>query len=110
MDVEKILKVKAPNEKPKIMVAPREKIKELYCEDLNKCNVVAVTNRETGEIIVSEGFIPNNAFSVSILFHELVHWFQVKHKMFTTESDCLNWSKAEIHAYKAQANGWKVWV
>jgi hypothetical protein len=106
VDAEKILKVKAPNEKPKILVAPREKIKELYCEGLTKCNVVAVTNRETGEIIVSEGFSPNNAISVSILFHELVHWFQVKHKMFISETDCLNWSNAEMHAYTAQS----VWL
>ena len=41
-DAENILQIKAPGETPKVYFASGEKIKELYCNESEKCNVIAV--------------------------------------------------------------------
>lgn len=102
-DVRLILDTELPSEPPEIFIAPISEIQEAYCEEKTYCNVAAVTDRKTGEIIMSTGFIPNNLISVSILFHELIHWVQVKKGMFKNESECMFWAKSEMHAYQAQS-------
>jgi hypothetical protein len=102
-DVRLILDTDLPSEQPEIYIAPITAIQDAYCEEKRHCNVAAVTDRKTGEIVMSTGFIPNNLISVSILFHELVHWVQVKKGMFKNESECMLWAKSEMHAYQAQS-------
>lgn len=102
-DVKEILDVELPDEKPKIYVASIEQIRNVYCEEKTHCNVGAITDRTNGDIILNVGFLPNNLYTVSILFHELVHWVQVKNKMFENETECMFWAKSEMHAYQAQS-------
>lgn len=103
VDIKTILNVDLPNGKPDVFIAPLSEIQKAYCEHDRACNVAAITNRETGDIIMTTGFIPNNLISVSILFHELVHWVQVKNGMFINETECMFWAKSEMHAYQAQS-------
>ena len=102
-EIRQILNTDLPDGKPDVFIAPISEIQRVYCEPNTSCNVAAITNRETGDIIMTTGFIPNNLISVSILFHELVHWVQVKKGMFKDEPECLFWAKSEMHAYKAQS-------
>lgn len=102
-DLKTILDTDLPDKNPEVYIASIEEIQKAYCASDIPCNVAAITNRNTGVIIMTTGFIPNNLISVSILFHELVHWVQVKKGMFKDEPECLFWAKSEMHAYKAQS-------
>lgn len=105
-DLSHILGITLPDGMPKIYLASGEEIRGAYCGDRHNCsNIAAITNRDTGEIIMNESFIPNNLFAVSILFHELVHWVQIKHRWFNDLPDCERWAQQEMQAYRAQA-GW----
>jgi len=102
-DIKQILETDLPDEQPEIYIASITDIQRAYCDEKQNCNVAAITDRKTGEIVVSTAFIPNNLISVSILFHELVHWVQVKKGMFKDETECMFWAKSEMHAYQAQS-------
>lgn len=92
-----------PPDMPQVRVAPAEELQRLYCAEKTACGVAAVTNRETGEIILQDSFIPNTLFAVSIVFHELVHWLQVKKGKYRDLNDCTRWAMMEMEAYHAQA-------
>lgn len=102
-ELEEILAEPLPQEQPSISLAPAEQLQRLYCADNTACGVAAVTNRETGEIILQDSFIPNTLFAVSIVFHELVHWVQVKKHKYRDLDDCHRWAMMEMEAYHAQS-------
>lgn len=102
-ELQEVLAEPLPQEQPLISLAPAEELQRLYCADNTACGVAAVTNRETGEIILQDSFIPNTLFAVSIVFHELVHWVQVKKNKYRALDDCHRWAMMEMEAYHAQA-------
>lgn len=102
-ELSQILNMPLPADPPKISIASAQEIQKAYCKEDESCSVAAITNRDTGEIVLHEGFIPNNLFSVSILVHELVHWVQVKNQWFADQKDCDKWAMQEMQAYHVQA-------
>lgn len=102
-DLAEILGEPLPDERPVVTLASRDEIQRAYCIEGAACGVAAITNRDTGEIVLHEGFMPNSLFSVSILFHEMVHWVQVKRKKYRDLPDCERWATMEMEAYTAQA-------
>lgn len=105
-DLEKLLNIDLGPDRPKIYMAPREQIAEAYCEGNTNCSVAAVTDRRTGEIYMTLGFAPNNLMMSSILFHEIVHWAQVKNGWWKNDPDCVRWAKQEMQGYRLQS----VWL
>ena len=99
-----ITRLPTPHELPIIYLADREDIQTLYCsEDTPQCSVAAVTDDKTGEITLSRELLMTNLVTISVIFHELVHWAQVKNHLFEDEADCAHWAKSEMHAYTAQS-------
>lgn len=104
VDLTHIMATPLPEGVPEINLASYDQIRSAYCDQKTQCSAIAaITNRTTGEIIMNESFIPNNLFAVSILFHELVHWVQVKKQWFNDLPDCQRWAQQEMQAYRAQA-------
>lgn len=105
-EVPEITKLNLPKEEPKVFISSRESIEELYCKNgKNTCHVAAVTDDKTGEILLSPALIMQiNVFTASVVFHELVHFTQIKNHLFENESNCKHWAKSEMHAYTAQSN------
>lgn len=104
--VEEITRLPVPlnHELPVVYLAPREYIEKLYCGPKTAyCGVAAVTDEQTGEITLSSGLSPGNLLGISVIFHELVHWAQIKNHLFDDEADCAHWAKREMHAYTAQS-------
>ena len=103
-EVTEITRLPVPDEKPQVFVADRNQIELAYCgNQQHDCHVAAITDDKTGEIILSPALLQLNVFTASVVFHELVHWAQVKNGMFTDEPDCIHWAKSEMHAYTAQS-------
>jgi len=103
-EVLELTRLPTPLEPPVIYLAPREYIQSLYCrEDTKNCGVAAVTDDKTGEITLSQELLSYNIITISVIFHELVHWAQVKNHLFEDEADCAHWAKSEMHAYTAQS-------
>lgn len=102
-DLESMLNIDLKGEKPVIYVASLEEVAKVYCPDNEKCSIAAVTDRNTGEIYITLGLIINNLGAASVVFHELVHWVQVKQGWWKEDSDCVRWAKQEMHAYKMQS-------
>jgi hypothetical protein len=99
-----ITRLPTPPELPTIYLASRQDIQSLYCSlDTPNCGVAAVTDDKTGEITLSQELIMANLITVSVIFHELVHWAQIKNHLFEDEADCAHWAKSEMHAYTAQS-------
>lgn len=105
-DIEYMLAIDLQGELPIVYTAPRDQIARAYCEGESSCSVAAVTDRRTGEIYVIPGLIVNNLGAASVVFHELVHWVQVKQGWWKEDPDCVRWAKQEMHAYKLQS----VWL
>lgn len=103
-DMKTILQISLPLERPTIYLTNREQIMEAYCEAKYRCNVVAVTDNKTGVIYLDAKTELNNIYSVSVLYHELVHFVQIKNNMFNNLDDCNRWAASEMHAYKAQSD------
>jgi len=104
-EITEITRLPLPKEQPKVYLASRQAIEAAYCKDVNHdCHVAAITDDETGEILISPALLQINLFTASVVFHELVHWAQVKNNLFKNEPDCLHWAKSEQHAYTAQSN------
>ena len=102
--IEEITRLPVPHELPVVYLAPREYIEKLYCSPKTAyCGVAAVTDELTGEITLSSGLSPGNLLGISVIFHELVHWAQIKNHLFDDEADCAHWAKREMHAYTAQS-------
>lgn len=93
-----------PAEEPRVYLTSRHSIEENYCNESRKdCHVAAITDDETGEIYLSPVLLQINVLTASVIFHELVHWAQVKNHTFANEPDCFHWAKSEMHAYTAQS-------
>jgi len=103
-DIRTILSISITSENPSVYFADNREIAEAYCRPNEQCNVVAITDEKTGVIYITSGLELNNPYNVSILFHELVHFVQVKNKMFDNLDGCERWAAAEHHAYSAQSN------
>lgn len=102
-EIEPISGVKLPDSMPNVFVASRRAIEKAYCKGEESCNVAAITDDKTGDIILSPALLQLNLFTVSVIFHELVHWAQVKNNMFVETDECVHWAKSEMHAYNAQS-------
>jgi hypothetical protein len=103
-EVLELTRLPLPPDPPVIYLSTRQTIQGLYCRDEYKnCAVAAVTDDKTGEITLSQELLSLNTITVSVIFHELVHWAQVKNHMFEDEADCAHWAKSEMHAYTAQS-------
>jgi hypothetical protein len=103
-EITEITRLPLPKEQPKVYLASRQAIEEAYCKNAgHDCHVAAITDDKTGEILISPTLLQINLFTASVVFHELVHWAQVKNGMFKNESDCRHWAKSEQHAYTAQS-------
>jgi len=103
-EVLELTRLPAPLDPPVVYLAPRDYIRSLYChEDVLNCGVAAITDDKTGEITLSQELIMTNIVTISVIFHELVHWAQVKNHLFENEADCAHWAKSEMHAYTAQS-------
>lgn len=103
-EVTAITGLSLPDERPKVYLASRHAIEEAYCSEERKdCHVAAITDDDTGDIFLSPVLLQINVLTASVIFHELVHWAQIKNKMFVNEPSCLHWAKSEMHAYGAQS-------
>jgi len=103
-EVREFTRMALPDELPKVFMASKKDIEQAYCHDSkHDCHVAAITDDKTGEIIISPALLQLNLFTASVVFHELVHWAQVKNHMFSDEADCVHWAKSEMHAYTAQS-------
>lgn len=103
-EIQLLLDLKIPTERPLIFLTSKEEIVKSYCDTTDKCNVVAVTDNKTGIIYLDAMMEFNNVYNVSILYHELVHFVQIKNNMFSNLTDCKKWAASEMHAYKAQSD------
>jgi hypothetical protein len=103
-EITEITRLPLPKERPQVYIVSQVQIQESYCQSQqHDCHVAAITDDKTGEIMLSPALLQINLFTVSVIFHELVHWAQVKNHLFSDEPDCLHWAKSEIHAYTAQS-------
>lgn len=98
-----LLKINIPSEFPIIYLASREEIINEFCKENEPCSVVAITDGNTGIIYLDAKMELNNIYNVSVLYHELIHFLQVKNNMFVNLEGCHKWAAAEMHAYKAQS-------
>lgn len=104
VEVIEISGLKMPTDKPIVYIAHRHQIQKVYCTDnTTNCTVAAITDEETGEIYLSHALLQTNLFTVSVIFHELVHFVQIKNKLFQEYSGCVYWAKSEMHAYSLQS-------
>lgn len=102
-DAESLLSLKIPEERPEVILTTKDQLVKAYCENRNVCNVAAVTDNKTGKIYLDIGLELNNVYNVSLLYHELIHFIQVKNKLYDHLNDCERWALSEMHAYKAQS-------
>jgi riboflavin synthase len=103
-EVTAITRLPVPPDMPNVYMASRQSIEQAYCGNAkHDCHVAAITDDKTADIVISPALLQVNLFTASVIFHELVHWAQVKNHMFTDEADCAHWAKSEMHAYTAQS-------
>lgn len=102
-EIKVLLGLEVPSEQPQVLVTTREQLVEAYCNK-DVCNVAAVTDSKSGIIYIDSKLELGNIYNVSILYHELVHFVQIKKGMFVNLNDCERWAAAEMHAYKAQSD------
>ena len=103
-EIEIITRLPLPSTLPVVYLARRADIQAVYCNaDSRECSVAAVTDARTGDITLSQELLMSNLVTISVVFHELVHWAQIKNHLFDDEADCAHWAKSEMHAYTAQS-------
>lgn len=104
LEINQLLKLNIPEERPEVYLSSRDQIVKAFCDNDKPCNVAAVTDNKSGIIYLDTKLELNSIHNVSILYHELVHFIQIKNNMFSSLSECHKWAAAEMHAYKAQSD------
>ena len=86
---------------PQIAFVPHAELERTACN--RPCKIYGWYPR--GEIIYLDDRLDpiNDIRARSILLHELVHYLQQAHGAFTGGSECENWSRRELEAYRVQA-------
>lgn len=103
-EIKTLTRLPLPRSQPRVFLADRRAIEQIYCpQQLHDCHVAAITDDKTGDIILSPELLQINVYTASVVFHELVHWAQVKNHLFAQDRGCVHWARSEQHAYTAQS-------
>lgn len=90
-----------PEKLPEVFIVPIEQIQQMICK--GPCQVKAFYLPDKGVFINDQIDIGQDAFSRSILLHELVHHVQqISGKFETGLNKCDRWYSKELEAYRIQ--------
>ena len=103
-DIKNNTTFRVPEERPKVFFSSIVQLSKAYCNLEEPCNVAAVTDSDTGNIYIRSNIALNNTFNISIFYHELIHFIQIKNNMYRDLKGCYKWAAAETQAYKAQSD------
>ena len=94
------LGISGPIQPPDIEIIASQQLEQIACPD--GCSEIKGWTTPNNIVYLSADLDMNNSYDRSVIFHELVHHVQYRHKLSIERTDCLTWKAREAQAYQMQ--------